>query len=151
VNADPSTPVAEPQEERGGRRLDARTIIPALAVLALIVVPILIWATSSGGSDNELRIDESVSATGSPEIVVNVPTKLNTPEEANNSSNVKLTCVDGGGKTVLATDQDWPFINEPGYPLPHQHQPVTPSQLQRIAKCRLDGTKTKLEGNLRRT
>ena len=151
VNADPSAPVAEPQKDRDGRGLDARTIIPALAVLALIVVPILIWATSSGGSDNELRIDESVSATGSPEIVVNIPTKLNTPAEANNSANVKLICVDGGGKTVLATDQDWPFILEPGYPLPHIHQPVTPSQLQRIAKCRVEGLKTKLDGNLRRT
>jgi hypothetical protein len=151
VDADRSAPVAPPGKARDGRKLDARTIIPALAVLALIVVPILIWATSSGGSDNELRIDESVSPTGAPGIVVNIPAELNTPEETNNSSNVKLICVDAGGKTVLATDQDWPFINEPGYPLPHQHQPVTPSQLQRIATCRLDGTKTKLEGNLRRT
>jgi hypothetical protein len=144
----PPTPT---DDRKKGRALDARTIIPALAVLALIVVPILIWATTSGGDDNELRIDEGVSVTGGPEIVVNVPKDKNSPRETGNSSNVKLICVDGGGGTVLASDLDWPFINEPGYPLPHQHQPVTAQQLQEIATCRLEGTKTKLEGNLRRS
>jgi hypothetical protein len=144
-------PAVKGAEDRGWRGLDARTVIPAAAVLALIVVPILIWATTSGGSDEGLRVDEGVSLSGGPEIVVNVPKDKNTPDETNNSSNVKLVCVDASGDTVLATDQDWPFINEPGYPLPHQHQPVTPQQLQEIAKCRLEGTKTKLEGNLRRS
>jgi hypothetical protein len=83
--------------------------------------------------------------------VVNVPTTLNTPAETNNSANVKLVCMDADGDSVLTTDQDWPFIIEPGYPLPHIHQPVTPQQLQRIAKCRIEGTKTKLQGNLTRT
>ena len=129
-----------------GRHLDSKTILPALAILALIVVPILIWATTSGGSDNQLRIDQGVSTYGEPEIVVNVPVKLNNPAEANDAASVKLVCVDSGGKTVLATDQAWPFINEPGYPYPHIHQPVTPKQLQAIAKCRVEGTKTKLEG-----
>jgi hypothetical protein len=146
-----SAPPTQPGDRGKTRGLDARTVIPALAVLALIVVPILIWATTSGGSDKELRIDEGVSVTGGPEIVVNVPKDRNTPGETRNSSNVKLVCLDAGGDTVLATDLDWPFINEPGYPLPHQHQAVTPEQLQEIAKCRLEGTKTKLEGNLRRS
>jgi hypothetical protein len=92
-----------------------------------------------------------VSVYGEPEIVVNVPKKLNTPGEAHNATSVKLICVDARGKTVLASSQYWPFINEPGYPYPHIHQPVTPTQLQEIARCRLDGTKTKLEGALRRT
>jgi hypothetical protein len=144
-------PAASPNEERRTRSLDLRTIIPAVAVLTLIVVPILIWATTSGGSDEGLRIDEGVSVTGGPEIVVNVPKDKNTPDETSNSSNVKLICVDASGDTVLAADQDWPFINEPGYDLPHAHQSVTAQQLQEIAKCRIDGTKTKLEGDLRRS
>jgi hypothetical protein len=151
VRAEPLTPAAETEEERPGHGLDRRTIIPALAILALIVVPILVWATTSGGSGDKLRIDQGVSVYGEPEIVVNVPQKLNNPAEANNSTNVHLTCVDAGGSPVLGTDHDWPFINEPGYPLPHIHQPVTPAQMQRIANCRLEGTKTKLEGSLRRT
>ena len=151
MNAEPSAPPVEDPEKRSRSGLDRKTIIPALAILALIVVPVLIWAATSGGSDNKLRIDQGVSVYGEPEIVVNVPKNLNTPAEANNRSNVRLVCVDASGATVLATDQDWPFINEPGYPYPHIHQPVTPEQLQRIAKCRIEGTKTKLEGNLRRT
>jgi hypothetical protein len=149
MSAEQSAPPAD--VEKTGLQLDRKTILPALAILALIVVPVLIWAASSGGSGDELRIDQGVSVSGEPEIVVNVPPKLNYPAEAKNSTNVRLTCVDAGGGTVLATDQDWPFINEPGYPLPHIHQPVTPAQMQKIAKCRIEGTKTKLEGNLRRT
>jgi hypothetical protein len=142
---------AEAEERQAGHGFDRKTVVPALAILAVIVVPVLIWATTSGGSSDQLRIDQGVSVYGEPEIVVNVPQKLNTPAEAKNSTNVRLVCVDAGGKTVLATDQDWPFINEPGYPYPHIHQPVTPKQLQAIAKCRVEGTKTKLEGNIRRT
>jgi hypothetical protein len=144
-------PGAKPDEKHDGRHLDRKVILPAAAILAVIAVPILIWAATSGGSGDKLRIDEGVSVYGEPEIVVNVPKKLNTPAEANNSTSVRLICVDADGKTVLATGQNWPFITEPGYPYPHIHQPVTPAQLQAIAKCRLEGTKTKLEGNLRRT
>jgi hypothetical protein len=151
VGSEPSTPGAETDERHQGRTLDRKTIVPALAILALIAVPILIWAATSGGNGDKLRIDQGVSVSGEPEIIVNVPKKLNTPAEANNSTNVRLVCVDADGKTVIATGQDWPFINEPGYPYPHIHQPVTPAQLQAIAKCRIEGTKTKLEGNLRRT
>jgi hypothetical protein len=151
MNAEPSAPPVEDPENRSRRGLDRKTVLPMLAILALVVVPVLIWAATSGGSDNKLRIDQGVSVYGEPEIVVNVPKKLNTPDEANNGSNVRLVCVDANGGTVLSTEQDWPFINEPGYPYPHIHQPVTPQQLQRIAKCRVEGTKTKLQGNLRRT
>jgi hypothetical protein len=151
VGAETSEHAPESREEDHGHRFDRKTLVPLLAILALIVVPVLIWAATSGGNDNKLRIDQGVSVYGGPEIVVNVPKKLNTPAEAKNSASVHLVCVDASGKTVLATDQDWPFINEPGYPYPHIHQPVTPKQLQAIAKCRVEGTKTKLAGNLRRT
>jgi hypothetical protein len=149
VSAEGSVPVAEADDSRG-LVLDRKTLLPALAILALIVVPVLFWAATSGGSGDQLRIDQGVNIYGSPEIVVNVPKKLNSPAEANNAKTVTLTCVDGGGGTVLQTQQPWPFITEPGYPLPHIHQPVTPGQMQQIAKCRVQGTKTKLEGPLRR-
>jgi hypothetical protein len=152
VSAEGSVRAADAESPRARFSLDRKTVLPALAILALIVAPILIWgATSGGGSDNQLRIDQGVSVYGEPEIVVNVPAKLNNPAEANNSTNVRVVCQDGGGKTVLATNQAWPFINEAGYPYPHIHQPVTPAQLQAIAKCHIEGTKTKLVGNLRRT
>ena len=147
-----SGPVRPDREDgEGGHRLDRKTLLPVLVILALVVIPVVVWAATSGGGDKKLRIDQGVSVYGGPEIVVNVPKDLNTPGEAKNSASVHLVCVDASGKTVLATDEDWPFINEPGYPYPHIHQSVTPKQLQAIAKCRLEGTKTKLEGNLRRT
>lgn len=152
MSAEGSVRAADAESPRARFRLDRKTALPALAILALIVAPILIWgATSGGGSNDQLRIDQGVSVDGAPEIVVNVRGTLNNPAEANNSTNVRLVCQDGGGKTVLATNQDWPFIDEPGYPYPHIHQPVTPAQLQAIAKCHIEGTKTKLEGNLRRS
>lgn len=146
----PVPPAPLPGDESGGR-FDRKTIIPLLAILALIVVPIVLWAATSGGGGEKLRIDQAVSVYGGPEIVVNIPKKVNDMAETRGSSNVRLICEDSGGKTVLQTNQDWPFINEPGYPYPHVHQPVTPKQLQAIARCHLEGTKTKLEGNLRRT
>ena len=133
------------------RRLDRKTLLPIAAIAALILVPVAIWAATSGGSEKKLRIDQAVSAYGSPEIVVNIPRTLNTADEVGGKASVKLVCVDASGDTVLAADEDWPFINEPGYPYPHIHQTVTPKQLQAMAKCRIEGTKTKLEGNLRRT
>jgi hypothetical protein len=148
VSAEPSAPAAD-ADDRRGLALDRKTIIPLLAILALIVVPVLVWAATSGGGSDLLRIDQGVSVIGSPEIVVNVPNKLNFPAEAN-STKVRLICVDSGGGTVLVNNWYWPFINEPGYPYPHVHQPVTPEQMQQIARCRVEGTKTKLEGNLRR-
>jgi hypothetical protein len=150
VSAEGSVREADAESPRARLSLDRKTALPALAILALIVVPIVIWGATSGGSNDQLRIDQGVSIYGEPEIVVNVPVKLNNPAEANNSANVRLVCVDGGGKTVLATNQPWPFINEVGYPYPHIHQPVTPAQLQAMAKCQVQGTKSKLEGNIRR-
>ena len=150
MSAEPSAPV-HGEQAQGGRRLDPKTILPLVAIAVLVFVPVAIWAATSGGGKNNLRIDQGISIYGEPEIVVNAPKKLNTPSEANNGTSVKLTCVDASGKTVLATIQPWPFINEPGYPYPHIHQPVTPQQLQKIARCHLVGTKTKLEGALRRT
>jgi hypothetical protein len=151
VRSQPFT-ASDPGLESGPRRaLDRKTVLPALVILAVIVAPVLIWAATSGSSEKKLRIDQGVSAIGEPEIVVNVPKNLNTRAETHSSASVRLICVDASGATVLSTPQDWPFLEEPGYPWPHIHQPVTPQQLQRIAKCRVEGTKTKLEGNLRRT
>ena len=149
MSAEGSIPASEADDSRGFV-LDRKTLLPGLVILALIVVPVLVWAATGGGGSNQLRIDQGVNIYGSPEIVVNVPKKLNTPAEANNATTVTLTCVDSGGGTVLQTQQPWPFIIEPGYPLPHIHQPVTPAQMQKIATCHVSGTKTKLQGPLRR-
>src|SRR4051794_4248210 len=101
-----AAPAAAEGDDHHGLRLDRKTILPALAILALIVVPVLIWAATSGGSGDKLRIDQGVSVYGEPEIVVNVPVKLNKPDEAKNASSVRVICVDSSGKTVLAANQN---------------------------------------------
>ena len=152
MSAETPVPAATPHDEDdSGSRFDRKTLIPLIAIGVLIVVPIGIWAATSGGSGDKLRIDQGVSVFGGPEIVVNVPKKLNLASETGGATSVKLICEDGRGNAVLSTNQPWPFINEVGYPYPHIHQSVTPKQLQAIATCHLVGTKTKLSGNLRRT
>jgi len=96
VSAEGSIPASEADDSRGFV-LDRKTLLPGLVILALIVVPVLVWAATGGGGSNQLRIDQGVNIYGSPEIVVNVPKKLNTPAEANNATTVTLTCVDSGG------------------------------------------------------
>ena len=78
VSTETPAPPAPMPEEEPGRRFDRKTIIPLLAILALVVCPIAIWAATSGGGGDKLRIDQGVSVYGGPEIVVNVPKKLNT-------------------------------------------------------------------------
>ena len=44
---------------------------------------------------------------------------------------------------------EWPFIEEPNYPLPHTHQPATDQEIARIAECRVTGTTVPLTGRMR--
>jgi hypothetical protein len=110
MTAEGSIPATDAGDSRG-LSLDRKTLLPGLAILALIVVPVLLWAASSGGSGNKLRIDQGVNVYGSPEIVVNVPKKMNFASEATTPNRVQLICVDSGGGTVLHTPQPWPSIN----------------------------------------
>jgi hypothetical protein len=134
------------------RRFDRKLLLPALLIGAVILVPIAVWAASSGGNDDGLRVQQNVSYyTGGPEIVVAIPTKYNTMAETGNKKQVTLVCFDAGGKKIFQTPQLWPFINEPGYDRPHIHQPVSDSQLKALATCTVIGMKHKLTGHLRRT
>src|SRR4051812_16586163 len=141
--------MADPPEPQ--RRFDRKLLLPAALIAALVLVPIAIWAASSGGSDDGLRVDQGVSyVTGGPEIVVAIPAKYNTMVETGNKSSVVLVCFDAGGKKLFEVDAAWPFINEPGYDRPHIHQPLSDSQLKALATCTVNGMKHKLTGSLRR-
>jgi hypothetical protein len=142
----------EPAASPSHRRFDRKTMAPVLAIAGLVLVPIAIWAASSGGNDDKLRIDQNISyVTGGPEIVVAIPEKYNYMSESGNKANVVLVCYDVSGKILFQTNQEWPFINEPGYDLPHIHQPVSDQQLKEIASCTVKGIKHKLTGNFRRS
>jgi hypothetical protein len=142
--------MADPPET--ARRLDRKVLLPAILVAAVIIVPVAIWAAGSGGSDDDLRVEQNVSAiTGGPEIVVAIPRKYNNMAETQNKANVVLVCFDSGGKKLFETNEDWPFIEEPGYDRPHIHQAVSDSQLKALATCTVRGMTHMLTGTLRRS
>ena len=90
-----------------------------------------------------------VPGTQQPELLVSVDSKLNVANTAENGRTVGLECVDGQNRKVLSARVEWPFIEEPNYPLPHTHQPASSQDLARIAECRLTGTTVRLEGRTR--
>ena len=109
----------------------------------------------AGGSEDEadggrLTVERSVvPGTRQPELLVSVDRKLNVANTAEDGRSVGLQCVDGQGRNVLSARVEWPFIEEPNYPLPHAHQPASGQDLARIDKCRVTGTTVRLEGRMR--
>jgi hypothetical protein len=140
---------AEEHDGRSGRSV----LLPVLLIAAVIVVPVAIWALGSGGSNgNGLTVQQGTSyVTGGPEIVVSIPRKYNTMAETGNKASVVLVCFDAKGKELFEANQEWPFIEEPGYPHPHIHQAVGDSQLKAMTKCTVRGMRHRLTGNLRRS
>jgi len=112
-------------------------------------------ALAGGGDGDEggggrLTVERSVvPGTQQPELLVSVDKELNVANTANDGRSVGLECVDGQRRKVLSARVEWPFIDEPNYPLPHTHQPVSSQDLARIASCRVTGTTVRLEGRMR--
>lgn len=130
---------------------DAKTVAPFFVIVGLICVPIAIWALTSSGDKAALSVVSGTSPFGGgPEIVVSVPRSMNTTKTTKGKAAVSLKCTNASGKVVLSEKPDWPFIEEPGYTLPHAHQSVTQEQLRQIARCRLNVITQSLEGNLQR-
>jgi len=121
-----------------------------LAVLgAIVVVPLLVWTTSSGGDDKSLLVERSTTRTGAPELIVSLEEDLNSLKTTNGKRAVRLECLDRDGAVVLAAEQRWPFRSrEKGYAYPHTHQRATVTQRQRADRCRLRGTRVRLETNV---
>ncbi len=121
-------------------------------LVAVLAAGSLVLVLAGGGSSKEsykLTLERLPSPQGSvQELVVSVPREVNAPSVARNQPTVELICVDGRGKQVLRAKHEWPFINEAGYALPHQHQAATPQVLTSIARCRLNGTTIPLSGEL---
>src|SRR5436853_2911482 len=151
--ADPpeTAPATEERAEHVEGRSDRKALLPILLIAAVVIVPVAVWALGSGGSDS-LSVQQNTNYyTGGPEIVVGIPKKYNNMAETNNKTNVVVVCYKADGQLLFQTTADWPFINEPGYDLPHVHTPVTNAQLKAMATCTVRGMKHKLTGALRRT
>ena len=135
-------------------RFDLRAIGPAAAVLAIMVVPLVVWSAASGdraSTNADLTVEREPSRAGDPLLTVTIAERLNKAGLARNGQDLKLECLDGDGRVVAQSTQPVPFPNEePGYDGPHAHQLVPGAQIAAVERCRLRGARVPLEAELRR-
>lgn len=133
------------------RGFDIKTIGPAAAVLAVMVIPLVIWSAAAGGSkdgDPRLTVSYDPSRGGDPLLTVTIAEELNKLETAKNGRSLKLECLDGDGNVVAQTTQPLPFpAEEPGYGA-HAHQLVPGDKINSVERCRLRGARVPLEAEL---
>ena len=125
-----------------------KAVAPKALILVVIAVPLIAWAASSGGDEQQsLVVERWTNDAGAPELIIWLGEKdLNTLEATDGKRTVQVECVGRDGQVVLDAEQTWPFVdNEAGYDAPHAHQPASREQLQRADRCRLLGTRVQLE------
>ena len=128
-----------------------KAVAPKALILVIIAAPLIAWAAySNGGEQESLIVERWTNDAGAPELIISLGTKdLNTLETTNGKRTVGVECVGRDGIVVLAAEQRWPFIDgEPGYDSPHAHQAASREQLQRADRCRLRGTRARLEADV---
>ena len=134
------------------RGFDIKTTGAAAALLAILVVPLVVWSGSSGNEqsgDPDLTVEREPSQAGDPLLTVTLAERLNKPDTANNGQSVKLECLDGSGEVVAQTTQPLPFPDdEAGYGA-HAHQLVPGDKIDSVERCRIRGARVPLEADLR--
>jgi hypothetical protein len=127
-----------------------KTIGRGALIVVVITLPLIVWAGSSGGEDEEgLIVERATGRTGAPEFLVSLADEDTNRLATNNGKRtVRVECRGREGQVVLDAKQKWPFIDEPGYDYPHAHQPASREQLQQADRCRLRGTRIPLEADV---
>lgn len=122
---------------------------PVALMAVIVAMPLVLWATSSGGAEQGLIVERATGLTGGPELLVNlVDEDLNNLRTTKGRRTVRVECLGRGGRVVVDATQKWPFINERGYDYPHAHQRATREQLVQAERCRLRGTSIRLEADV---
>jgi len=130
-------------------RRKARSAAPAALMVVIVAMPLVLWAASSGGVEQGLIVERATDLPGGPELLVNLADKdLNKLQMTRGRRAVRVECLGRGGEVVLDARQRWPFISEPGYDYPHVHQRATREQLVQAERCRLRGTRVRLEAEV---
>jgi hypothetical protein len=130
-------------------RRKARSAAPAALMVVIVAMPLVLWAASSGGVEQGLIVERATDLPGGPELLVNLADKdLNKLQMTRGRRAVRVECLGGGGEVVIDARQKWPFITEPGYDYPHVHQRATREQLVQAERCRLRGTRVRLEAEV---
>jgi hypothetical protein len=127
-----------------------KAVAPMASIVVIIAAPLLVWAGSSEGDEETLIVERASGVTGAPEFLISLADEdLNTLETTNGKRAVRVECLGREGQVVLDSEQRWPFISEPGYDYPHAHQAASAEQLQRADRCRLRGTRVRLEADVK--
>jgi hypothetical protein len=96
-----------------------------------------------------LLVERATSRAGTPELIVYLGDEdLNTLETSKGKRAVRLECLGRRGHVLLEATKRWPFVNERGFAYPHVHQPASVGQLHRVDRCRLRGTRVRLEADV---
>ena len=123
-----------------------KTAAPLVVLLTVIVTPLTVWTAFSGGEEKSLIVERSTTRAGAPELIVSLEEELNTLKTTNGKRAVRLECLDRDGQVVVDAEQKWPFRSrEKGYAYPHAHLKANLTQRQRADRCRLIGTRPRLE------
>jgi hypothetical protein len=122
---------------------ELKKIGPAVAILAVLVVPVVIVAAGGDGKQGrpDLRVERVL---GSSMLALTIANELNTPRTAVNGSSVVVECLDAGGQVIARSTQTWPLPTDSGYD-PHAHQLVDAQKIDAVDRCRIVGANKKLE------
>jgi hypothetical protein len=133
-----------------GARAKLKSVGPAAVMGVVIFAPLIMWAASPGdGATPNLLVERATSRAGNPELIVYLgEDDLNTLRTTKGKRAVRLECLGRRGELVINAMQRWPFINERGFDYPHAHQPASARQLHRVDRCRLRGTRVRLEADV---
>lgn len=128
-------------------RRGLRGIGPAVALAALVLIPLVIWTASSlSEEDSPLTVVSDSAGRGPPELVVSLPIELNTPETVGGGETVELACLNSSGRPEFRVEHPFPFTDtDDDAADPHVHQPVSGGLLRSVERCRLSPTSPPLE------
>jgi hypothetical protein len=127
-----------------------KSLAPAVFILVILAAPPIVWTTSSGGAENSLIVERGTSTGGAPELVFSIADEdLNTLKTTRGKRTVRLECIGPEGHVVLAARHRWPFGGERGINYPHAHQRAPRDQVQRAERCRVRGTRVRLQTDVK--
>jgi hypothetical protein len=131
------------------RSFDLRRHAPLLLIALLVILPLAIWAATSGGSGDDKKgafyVERSVGLTGAPELLVTVDDP--DVEVTSGQTTVEVECTDATGKPIVKSTQPWPFPLEQGY-APHAHVAASENDVEQTRRCAVIGTNKKLVANV---
>jgi hypothetical protein len=132
-------------------RVRWKAVAPKAVIVVIIAAPLVAWTATSGEDEKspDLRVQRSTALTGAPELLVSLgEDDLNRPQTTGGKRAVRIVCVDRDRRVVLDVKKRWPFANELGYDYPHTHLVTSRAQVQRAQRCRVQGTRVRLEADV---